>query len=47
MEIKPVTFRDKDGKACAGLLMDNKQIICWCCGEIFEVSEVEILEILE
>lgn len=47
MEIKAVVFKDEDEKICVGLLIDNEYIICWCCGEIFEVSAVEILEILK
>ena len=46
--IKQCKFKDYDNKVCGGILCEfdngDKYIICGCCGEIFDVNEVEILE---
>lgn len=32
------------GTTHAGFLLENGDVVCGCCGEIFEADEVEILE---
>ena len=44
METKQVKFKDEEGNILGGILVDNKYIICGCCGGVLEVEEVEILE---
>lgn len=40
METKQVKFIDTEGEEQGGILVDNKYIICGCCGGVFEVDEV-------
>ena len=48
MEIKQVKFKDTNfegNNILGGIMVDNKFVICGCCGGVFEVEEVEILEV--
>lgn len=45
MKTKQVKFKDPEGDILGGIMVDNKYIICGCCGGVFEVEEVEILEV--
>lgn len=46
MKTKQVKFRDPDMVLHGGILVDDKYIICGCCGGVFEVSDgmCEIVE---
>lgn len=44
MEVKQVIFRD-EGELFGGILIDNKYIICGCCGGVIDdLTEIEIVE---
>ena len=44
MEVKQVIFRDED-ELFGGILIDNKYIICGCCGGVIDdFEEIEIVE---
>lgn len=44
METKIVKFDDGEGNPCYGILVDEKYIICACCGGILEGPDVIILD---
>ena len=44
METKIVKFDDNEGNICYGILVDEKHIICACCGGVYEKEEVTILD---
>lgn len=46
MKTKQVKFRDLDTVLHGGILVDDKYIICGCCGGVIEVSD-EMCEIVE
>lgn len=41
---RQVKFLDDEGKECGGIGYKD-EIICGCCGSIYEVGEVEIVEV--
>lgn len=44
METKQIIFRD-EGELLGGILVDNKYIICGCCGGVIDdLEEIEIVE---
>lgn len=46
MKAKQVKFKDFDGVILGGILIEDEEIvICGCCGVIFEVEEIEIVEV--
>lgn len=49
--VKQCKFKDKHNNVNGGFLCDfdngDKYIICGCCGGIFDLNEVEILEIYD
>ena len=45
METKQVKFKDFEGNILGGIMIDNKFVICGCCGGVFEMEEIEILEV--
>ncbi len=46
MTIKQVEFWDKDNKRWkGGIMVDNRYIICGCCGSVFECSDLKKEEI--
>lgn len=42
-----VKFRDSENAIHGGIMVDNKTIICACCGGNLEVEDVTILEIYD
>ena len=44
MTTQQVKFKDSEGQILGGILVNNEFIICGCCGGVFEVEEVTILE---
>lgn len=49
MNVKQVKFLDADRHIHGGILVDDKYIICGCCGGVFDVKddEIEIIEVYE
>lgn len=48
METKQVKFKDFEGVVLGGILVENEGIvICGCCGGIFEIEEIEIVEVYD
>ena len=45
MDTKMVKF-SYDGETFGGIMVNDEWIICGCCGSVFEVGEVEIIETL-
>ena len=44
MEVKQIIFRD-EGELFGGILIDDKYIICGCCGGVIDdLTEIEIVE---
>lgn len=46
MKTDMVMFKDPDGEILGGIMVDDKYIICGCCGGVFEVDEVTIIKSL-
>lgn len=46
METKMVKFIDPDGEVLGGIMVDNKFVICGCCGGVFEVEEITDIKVL-
>lgn len=47
MEVKQIIFRD-EGELFGGILIDDKYIICGCCGGVIDdLTEIEIVEYCE
>lgn len=45
MSVIQVKFKDFEGEVHGGILVEDEGIvICGCCGGIFEVKEIEIVE---
>lgn len=46
--IKQVKFQfyDEEKNEIGGIMLDNGDVICGCCGGLYEAKEVEIIEIL-
>lgn len=43
MKVEQVYFYHyADGKFYGGILVDNKYVICGCCGSVFDLEEGEI-----
>lgn len=47
--MKQIKFKDFEGEVFGGILLDNRDIICGCCGGVFpaDEDEVEIVEEFE
>lgn len=44
MEIRQVRFIDEENIIHGGIMVNGEYIICGCCGSVYEVEEVEILD---
>lgn len=44
MIAKQCIFKDDDGFTFGGILIDNEYLICGCCGSVFEVDDVTIVQ---
>lgn len=47
MEAKQVGFIPEDEELHYGIMVNNEFIICGCCGGVFEINEVELVEVFE
>jgi transcription elongation factor Elf1 len=47
--IKQVRFRYRfgEGEVLGGIQLENGNVICGCCGGVFEPDEVEIIEVFD
>lgn len=44
MTAKQVIFQDAEGTVCGGILLDSGEVICLCCGSIFEPEDYDIID---
>lgn len=45
--MKQVSFKDYDGVVRGGILLDNDDVICGCCGGIMESDDIEIVKVFD
>lgn len=38
-KVKQVMFMDDEGQIEAGIMVNDKEVICACCGALFEIGE--------
>lgn len=44
MIAKQVLFSDEEGVVNDGILLDSGEVICLCCGSVFEPGDYEIID---
>lgn len=41
MYVTQVLFKDPEGEMNTGICIDNKYVICGCCGSVFDEDDID------